>query len=188
MKGMSVYRHVFFVVALVVAASCDPGSGSDGRHGTSVQHEWWKAIRQASAPQRDTVLRSWGWMRVRNIEGLAAVVTLPRHAQSPVVVYSFAKWSLPNEDLERDVFGDPSVRARLSGFTMVYVDVTDPDAEERELQRVLKGGTVPKVDVFRAGNELAASLRGGDLPVPSGSIDEVVGVADFLSMLSAAGG
>ncbi len=36
------------------------------------------------------------------------------------------------------------------------VDVTEPDAEVRELQRVLKGGAVPKVDVSRAGGELAA--------------------------------
>ena len=181
-------RQAAFAAALLAVASCGPSPGGYERHGTSAQREWWKAIRQASAPGRDATLKNWGWVRVRSVEGLAAVVTLPGKSKKPVVVYFFAKWSLPNEDLERDVFDDPAVKARLRGFTLVYVDVTAPDAEERELQQVLKGGTVPSVHVFEDGGELAVSLRGDDAPVPRASVDKVVGVDDFLSVLTIAGG
>jgi len=187
--------HVRAIVAatLVAVVGCglDYDGDGDGRHGTSVQRELRKAIGLASAPGRDMKLRSQGWVRVRSAEGLAAVVTLPGRSQRPVVVYFFAKWFGPNEDLEREVLSDPAVMERLREFTMVYVDVTDPDAEERKLKSVLKGETLPRVHVFKVGGDLAASLRSDEAPVPSGSVDEVVvavGVDGFLSMLSTADG
>jgi len=174
-----------FVAALVAVAGCGLETDGDGRHGTSVQRDLWKAIGLASAPGLDVKLKDQGWIRVRSSEGLAAVVTLPGRSQRPVVVYFFAKWFAPNEDLEREVLSDPAVRKRLREFTMVYVDVTDPEAQEREMMETLEGETVPKVHVFRTGGGLAASLRSGEKPVPEGSIDEViVGVGDFLSMLA----
>ncbi|MGH1348933.1 MAG: hypothetical protein ACRBN8_45795 [Nannocystales bacterium] len=153
-----------------------------------MQREWWKAIRKASAPQRDTVLKSWGWVRVRSPEGLAAVATLPGRSQRPVVVYFFAKWSALNGDLERQVLSDPAVRERLREFTMVYVDVTEPGAEQKEMKKMLDGEIVPKVHVFRTGSGLAASLLAGEEPAPEGSIDEVVGVREFLVMLDSVSG
>lgn len=177
-----------FVAALAAVVGCRGDSKGDGRHGTSVQREWWKAIGQASAPARDAVLRDQGWVRVRNPEGLAAVATLPGRSQRPVVVYFFAKWFAPNEDLEREVLSDLTVRERLREFTLVYVDATDPDAGERKLKSVLEGETFPKIHVFKVGGELAASLRSDEAPVPSGSIGEVVGVDEFLSMLAVAEG
>lgn len=177
-----------FVATLVAVVGCGGDSYGGGRHGTSVQREWWKAIGQASAPGRDAMLRDQGWVRVRSPEGLAAVATLPGRSQRPVVVYFFARWFGPGEDLEREVLSDPAVRERMREFTLVYVDATDPDAEERELKGVLRGETFPKLHVFKVGEVLAASLRSGEAPVPSGSVDEVVGVDDFLSVLSTAGG
>jgi len=184
-----------FAAALVAAVGCGLDSDGDGRHGTSVQRELWKAIGLASAPGLDVKLKDQGWIRVRSSEGLAAVVALPGRSQRPVVVFFFAKWFAPNEELEREVLSDPAVRERLREFTMVYVDVTDPDAEERKLKSVLKGvlkgETLPRLHVFKVGGELAASLRSDEAPVPSGSIEHVVGVVgvdEFLSMLSTADG
>ncbi len=118
-----------FSVALLAAISGgEGGTREDESHMSSVQREWWNGIRRASATGGEAKLQSWSWLPARSVEELAAVVTLPHQAHKPVVVYFFAKWFGPNAEFENDVLGDPAVKARLIGFSKVYVDVRRREA------------------------------------------------------------
>ena len=64
---------------------------------------------------------------------VAALDAALRDTQKPAFIDVYADWCVSCKEFERDTLGDPAVRAALSAFTLIRVDVTASDAEARNL-------------------------------------------------------
>lgn len=65
--------------------------------------------------------------------GLRQATTLASQSGRPSLVYFTADWCVSCKVIEREVFEDPEVRARLGQVSLIKVDVTKTDAEARSL-------------------------------------------------------
>ena len=178
MKALVSLRLVAVALAL---ASC----GLDlerGERGGSIFREAFREFGMASQSSRDATLRTWGWVEVKSLEGLSAVVSLPGRPQRPVVLYFYASWMGPGAEFESTVLGNESVKAKLEGYTLVYFDVTE---DGWDIQTKMGAEMLPNVRVFESGTRLAASLELGETPVPLAVVNEVVSPDEFLRALSA---
>ncbi|MDZ4112940.1 MAG: protein-disulfide reductase DsbD [Brevundimonas sp.] len=83
--------------------------------------------RAAAAPQdySETV--------VTDEAGLRQATALASQSGRPSLVYFTADWCVSCKVIEREVFEDPEVRARLGEVSLIKVDVTKTDAEARSL-------------------------------------------------------
>ncbi len=155
---------------------CAQGDGEDRRRGfgSSTFRVFIDGVYKAMEPSLEAKLRSWDWVRVRSTDELAVLVGLPGNARRPVVIYFFAKWDVGSGPLIRDVLGDPSVREHLEEFTLVYVDVSNPGAEEEALKAALDSRVLPRVHLFESGAGLARALHRGDVLRPRATLRETI--------------
>lgn len=65
--------------------------------------------------------------------GLRQATTLASQSGRPSLVYFTADWCISCKVIEREVFEDPEVQARLGEVSLIKVDVTKTDAEARSL-------------------------------------------------------
>ena len=71
------------------------------------------------------------WGRVESVDQLDA--TLARADGKSVVLEFYADWCVSCKEMERFTFTDPDVASRLAGFTLLRVDVTANNAQDRAL-------------------------------------------------------
>lgn len=67
--------------------------------------------------------------------GLRQATALASRSGRPSLVYFTADWCVSCKVIEREVFEDPEVRARLGEVSLIKVDVTKTDAEARSLMQ-----------------------------------------------------
>jgi len=67
--------------------------------------------------------------------GLRQATALASQSGRPSLVYFTAEWCVSCKVIEREVFEDPEVRARLGAVSLIKVDVTKTDAEARSLMQ-----------------------------------------------------
>ena len=71
------------------------------------------------------------WGRVESVDQLDAA--LARANGKPVVLDFYADWCVSCKEMERFTFTDPDVASRLAGFTLLKVDVTANNGQDKAL-------------------------------------------------------
>lgn len=82
-----------------------------------------------AAPSEKPIFR-----KVRDSADMAALV---RAADRPSLIYTTAEWCVTCKVIERNVFGDPTVRAELAGFQLLELDLTEDDPARTALMKEL---------------------------------------------------
>ncbi len=116
--------------------------------------------------------------RFTTVTGLAGLnAELDRAARSgqPAFVDVSADWCISCKIMERDVFPDPQVAARLDDFYRIRVDVTESNAESRALLERFELFGPPSLLFFNAGKEIRDARIQGEV--------EAAPFADHLSAL-----
>ncbi len=70
------------------------------------------------------------WQAVKSLADVQAQIAL---SNKPVILDLYADWCISCKVMERNVFPEAAVAARLNQFTLLRADVTDNDAIDREL-------------------------------------------------------
>jgi thiol:disulfide interchange protein DsbD len=73
------------------------------------------------------------WYAVRNLAELEAQVRDAGAAGQPVLLDLYADWCISCKVMEREVFPRPEVASRLAQFRLLRADVTENNAQDREL-------------------------------------------------------
>ncbi len=84
----------------------------------------------------------------------------------PVVLDFFADWCLPCKELDQRTFSDPTVTAKLAGFSRFKVDLTTTDAASEAVRSRFRVAGVPTVAFFVGGEEVAEARLTGFEPPP----------------------
>tara|TARA_B100000700_G_scaffold96215_4_gene108289 strand:- start:2888 stop:4774 length:1887 start_codon:yes stop_codon:yes gene_type:complete len=116
--------------------------------------------------------------RFTTVTGLAELnAELDRATRSgqPAFVDVSADWCISCKLMERDVFPNPQVAARLDDFYRIRVDVTDSNAESRALLERFELFGPPSLMFFNAGKEIRDARIQGEV--------EAAPFADHLSAL-----
>lgn len=101
---------------------------------------------------------------VKTVMQLEAAVAEAARAGRATMVDFYADWCVSCKTMEREVFGDPRVRARLNQLVLLRPDVTAYDAEDRALMRRLEVVGPPTILFFdRDGRELVRSRVVGEV-------------------------
>ena len=96
---------------------------------------------------------------VQSLSRLEAEVAQASQAGKPVLVDFYADWCVSCKVMEKEVFTDPEVRARMEQFALLKPDVTANDQQDRDLMRAYRVIGPPTFLFFdRAGKEIE-SLR-----------------------------
>jgi thiol:disulfide interchange protein DsbD len=132
-------------------------------------------LARGSQPEPATELAS---VRVTTPEHFDAAVGTARTHGKPILVDFTAEWCVTCKEIERDVFGNPTVQARLKDVALIKADVTDYNEASRALMQrfgVMGPPTILFLDP-KTGQEIAPARTIG-----------TIGAEDFLRKLSAAG-
>lgn len=128
------------------------------------------------------------WVTVTTVEGLRAELESAHQNRRAVVIDFAAKWCLPCKEIETQVFHDPQVEAKLKGFHLIKVDVSEGSDEQTRMQQSFASPTLPSVLLYGSNADLLGHADGLalGLPMPSPAHQfEAVHVDSFLSALDA---
>jgi thiol:disulfide interchange protein DsbD len=102
---------------------------------------------------------------VRNVAELGEALSAARSETRPILLDFTAAWCTACKTMEREVFADPAVQARLRGVTMIRADVTRTDKDSVALMHrfeVVGPPTLLFLDP-RDGREIAAARSTGEI-------------------------
>jgi thiol:disulfide interchange protein DsbD len=112
------------------------------------------ALPVASAEHRSVL----GFQRVGSVQALDAALRAAAQQGRPVMLDFYADWCVSCQEMERETFTDPRVRARLAQAVLLQADVTANSADDRALlQRFGLFGPPGLVFFDRAGQELRSA-------------------------------
>ena len=96
------------------------------------------------------------FLPVRSLDELDARLA---SAERPVMLDFYADWCVSCKEMEKFTFADPSVRAKLGGFTLLKADVTANTAEDKALLARFGLYGPPGIIFFAPGGKEIAGLR-----------------------------
>ncbi len=97
--------------------------------------------------------------RIENVAELDRELAAAKAAGRPVMLDFYADWCIYCKTLEKNVFPDPRVRARLRRFVLLQADVTDQNDDELALQRRFEVPAPPALIFWNAKGEELRPLR-----------------------------
>ncbi|ABD90429.1 protein-disulfide reductase DsbD [Rhodopseudomonas palustris] len=106
---------------------------------------------------------------VTSIPALDQAIVDGRARGKPIMIDFSADWCTSCKTMERDVFGDPTVRRRLNDVTLIRADVTRSNAETAALMKrfdVVGPPTVVFLDQHD-GHEITSARTVGEVPADS---------------------
>jgi thiol:disulfide interchange protein DsbD len=93
------------------------------------------------------------------VADLAALDAAVRSATKPVMVDLYADWCVACKEFESLTFTDAAVRERLAGMTLLRVDVTANNAQDKALMRKYGLFGPPALLFFPPGGEERSEAR-----------------------------
>lgn len=103
------------------------------------------------------------FQHVDELGALEAALSEAASAQQPAFVNFTADWCISCKLMERDVFPDPNVVAALNDFRLIEVDVTNTDAQSRELLNRFNLFGPPSLLYFSQGEEVRDARIQGEI-------------------------
>ncbi|WP_244511150.1 protein-disulfide reductase DsbD [Vreelandella arcis] len=103
------------------------------------------------------------FQRVERLSALDKAIRAAEAAGQPAFVHFTADWCISCRQLEREVYTDPAVIDELSGFARIAVDVTDTNAQSRELLNHYQLFGPPSLLFFHQGKEVRQARIQGDV-------------------------
>lgn len=103
------------------------------------------------------------FQRLDSLPALNSAIDTAETKGNPVFVHFTADWCISCRQLERDVYTDPAVIEQLSGFERIAVDVTDTNAQSRELLNRYQLFGPPSLLFFQNGQEVREARIQGDI-------------------------
>lgn len=73
------------------------------------------------------------WLTLDTAAAVDAELAAAKAAGQPVLLDWYADWCISCKVIEREVFANSAIRARLGGYRLIRVDVTRSDADQRAL-------------------------------------------------------
>lgn len=131
------------------------------------------------------------WKKVQTMAELEAVIAQADAEGKPVLVDFGASWCGPCKELDMLTLSVPEVEDELSKYALIKIDVSDPTAEQTNMQSAFGAQELPSVIVYSPEAKLVdrvEDLRAGRaLPEPSVHIRTFVEADEFLDRLSGSG-
>ncbi|WP_092527352.1 protein-disulfide reductase DsbD [Onishia taeanensis] len=121
---------------------------------------WQTSTATANTSQPDA---SPSFTTVTGLAGLNAELERATRSGQPAFVDVSADWCISCKIMERDVFPDPQVAARLDDFYRIRVDVTESNAESRALLERFELFGPPSLMFFNAGKEIRDARIQGEV-------------------------
>ncbi|UYV17667.1 protein-disulfide reductase DsbD [Halomonas qaidamensis] len=103
------------------------------------------------------------FQKVDELSALETALSEAANAQQPAFVNFTADWCISCKLMERDVFPDPNVVAALNDFHLIEVDVTNTDAQSRELLNRFNLFGPPSLLFFSQGEEVRDARIQGEI-------------------------
>ncbi|MGP5307307.1 protein-disulfide reductase DsbD [Vreelandella alkaliphila] len=103
------------------------------------------------------------FQQVDELSALETALSEAARAQQPAFVNFTADWCISCKLMERDVFPDPNVVAALNDFRLIEVDVTNTDAQSRELLNRFNLFGPPSLLFFSQGEEVRDARIQGEI-------------------------
>ncbi|MBZ5487977.1 protein-disulfide reductase DsbD [Halomonas aquamarina] len=100
--------------------------------------------------------------RIDNLDDLETALARSADTGQPAFVHFTADWCISCKVMERDVYTDPRVLDALKGYTLIAADVSDTNAQSRELLNRFQLFGPPSLLFFDQGNEIRPARIQGE--------------------------
>ena len=120
----------------------------------------------SSSSDSGTPQAKLAFQQVDELSALETALSEAASAQQPAFVNFTADWCISCKLMERDVFPDPNVVTALNDFRLIEVDVTDTDAQSRELLNRFNLFGPPSLLFFSQGEEVRDARIQGEITAP----------------------
>ncbi|AIA76313.1 thiol:disulfide interchange protein [Halomonas campaniensis] len=117
----------------------------------------------SSSTDSGTPQATLAFQQVDELSALETALSEAASAQQPAFVNFTADWCISCKLMERDVFPDPNVVAALNDFRLIEVDVTNTDAQSRELLNRFNLFGSPSLLFFSQGEEVRDARIQGEI-------------------------
>ncbi|WP_433923812.1 protein-disulfide reductase DsbD [Vreelandella sp. 21] len=117
----------------------------------------------SSSTDSGTPQATLAFQQVDELSALENALSEAASAQQPAFVNFTADWCISCKLMERDVFPDPKVVAALNDFRLIEVDVTNTDAQSRELLNRFNLFGPPSLLFFSQGEEVRDARIQGEI-------------------------
>ncbi|WP_083004676.1 protein-disulfide reductase DsbD [Halomonas sp. GT] len=117
----------------------------------------------SSSMDSGTPQATLAFQQVNELSALETELSAAASAQQPAFVNFTADWCISCKLMERDVFPDPNVVAALNDFHLIEVDVTNTDAQSRELLNRFNLFGPPSLLFFSQGEEVRDARIQGEI-------------------------
>ncbi|ASK19132.1 protein-disulfide reductase DsbD [Halomonas sp. N3-2A] len=117
----------------------------------------------SSSTESGTPQATLVFQQVDELSALETALSEAASAQQPAFVNFTADWCISCKLMERDVFPDPNVVAALNDFRLIEVDVTNTDAQSRELLNRFNLFGPPSLLFFSQGEEVRDARIQGEI-------------------------
>lgn len=117
----------------------------------------------SSSTDSGTPQATLAFQQVDELSALETALSEAASAQQPAFVNFTADWCISCKLMERDVFPDPNVVAALNDFRLIEVDVTNTDAQSRELLNRFNLFGPPSLLFFSQGEEVRDARIQGEI-------------------------
>lgn len=141
------------ILLALAAAAWLAGAVSGGR---DVLQPLSHLAARSSEPQSITAAQPIAFTRVRNSAELDAVLA---QSTRPVMLDFYADWCVSCKEMERFTFSNPEVASKLAQMTLLQADVTQNNADDRELLKRFRLFGPPGIVFFEPGGTLVTDAR-----------------------------
>lgn len=117
----------------------------------------------SSSTDSGTPQATLAFQQVDELSALETALSEAASAQQPAFVNFTADWCISCKLMERDVFPDPNVVTALNDFRLIEVDVTNTDAQSRELLNRFNLFGPPSLLFFSQGEEVRDARIQGEI-------------------------
>ena len=148
-KGWQRFWKGFGILMLLTGAALLIGALAGGRD----------PLQPLAALRGQAVAAEENKLPFERVASVADLESKIKTAGKPVMLDFYADWCVSCKEMERFTFSDPSVRAKLAGFTLLQADVTANSAEDKALLAKFKLFGPPGIIFYDAKGQEIKNVR-----------------------------